>query len=103
MKNNQIVYYIDTDTEEIIRARYSESLSKTDYNVIIKDNGDIMAVPKNGETMLFLSKEDAEEYKAGYYFVPMEGDGTYTKQGRGVWVDDWMPKERFMPDHEEIK
>lgn len=85
MKNNQIVYYIDPDTEEIIKARYSEPLSKTDYNVIIRDNGDVMAVPRNGETMLFLSKEDAEEYKAGYYFVPMDGDGTYTKQGRGGW------------------
>lgn len=85
MKDNQIVYYIDPDTEEIIEARYSEPLSKTDYNVIITEKGDVMSVPRTGTTMLFLSKEDAEEYKAGYYFVPMDGDGTYTKQGRGGW------------------
>ncbi len=87
MKNNQIVYYIDPDTDEIVKAKYVEALSKTDYNVIIKDNGDVMAVPRNGETMLFLSKEEALEYKAGYYFVPMEGDDTYVKQGKKGWWD----------------
>lgn len=72
MKNNQIIYYIDPDTDEIVKAKYVEALSKTDYRVVIKENGDVMAVPRNGETMLFLSKEEALEYKAGYYFVPME-------------------------------
>ena len=87
MKNNQIVYYIDSDTDEIVKAKYVEALSKTDYNVIIKDNGDVMIVPRNGETMLFLSEAEALEYKAGYYFVPMEGDGTYTRQGKKGWWD----------------
>jgi len=72
MKNNQIVYYIDPDTDEIVKARYVEALSKTDYRVVIKDNGDVMAIPSSGETLLFLSEEAALEYKAGYYFVPME-------------------------------
>ena len=72
MKNNQIVYYIDPDTEEIVKAKYVEALSKTDYRVVIKDNGDVMAIPSNSDTYLFLSEQEVKDYKAGNYFVPME-------------------------------
>lgn len=70
MKNNQIVYYIDPDTEEIVKAKYVEALSKTDYQVVIKENGDVLAIPM-GAAPLFSSEAEALEYKAGYYFVPM--------------------------------
>ena len=67
----KIIYYIDPDTEEIVKAKYVEALSKTDYRVVIKENGDVMSLPI-GSCAIFNSKEEAEEYLAGNWFVPME-------------------------------
>ena len=67
---DKIIYYIDPDTDEIVKAKYIESLSKTDYKVVIKENGDVIAIPM-GATPLFSSEAEALEYKSGYYFVPM--------------------------------
>ena len=72
MKDNQIIYYIDPETNEIVKAKYVKALSKTDYRVVIKDNGDVLAIPM-GAAMMFSTEAEALEYKAGYYFVPMDG------------------------------
>ena len=69
---DKIIYYIDPETNEIIKGKYVESLSKSDYRVVIRDDGDVIAIPM-GAAMIFSTEEEALEYKAGYYFVPMDG------------------------------
>lgn len=69
---DKIIYYIDPETNEIIKGKYVESLSKSDYRVVIKDNGDVIAIPTGADVPLFLSEEEALEYKAGLYFVPQD-------------------------------
>ena len=70
--SDKIIYYIDPETNEIVKAKYIKALSKTDYKVVIKDNGDVLAIPM-GAAMMFRTEAEALEYKAGYYFVPMDG------------------------------
>ena len=68
---DKIIYYIDPETNEIIKGKYVESLSKSDYRVVIKDNGDVIAIP-SGAAPIFSTEEEAIEYKAGLYFVPQD-------------------------------
>ena len=55
---SNIRYYLDEETNEVVRVKVVKALSKTDYVVAIKDNGDVISIP-NGAVILWNTPEEA--------------------------------------------
>ena len=56
--------------DKIVEIRILEN--KPSYKIVETEDGEILCIPSESDTIIFKTKEEVQAYEAGCYFVPME-------------------------------